>query len=492
MTMKPLLITLIPVLVVSLGSATRAESESCTFAARPHAEWSETPPMGWNSYDAYHAAITEDQFKAVVDVLAERMLPHGYEYAVLDYLWYHPGPETWDADHDWHTWWPHARRDPDTGRMIPMLVLDDNGRPMPALNRFPSAADGQGLRALADYVHAKGMKFGLHLMRGIPTEAVEANRPLRGTRYGLQDIADLDDRSSFLSGIFTGLKPDHPGSQAWYDDLFRLYADWGVDYIKADDMLRPPYHAREIEMMRTAIDRSGRPMVLSLSYGETPISQAAHLVENANLWRVSSDFWDRWTDLRRNFDLLYAWSPFADEGTWPDGDMIPIGRLMLSGWEFSGAENLNRTKGRNERDDNFTPDERQTLMSLWAIARSPLMWGGDPVSSPDWAFALLTNDEVIAVNQAGRKPRQILGHSHRDQSLRIWISDAGDGARYVGLFNLREEPARVTFNLEWEDMAGLWQVRNLWTHTEEGLIESRLSRELPPHGSALFRLGPLR
>jgi hypothetical protein len=336
------------------------------------------------------------------------------------------------------------------------------------------------------------MKFGLHLMRGIPTEAVEANLPVRGTPYTLQEIAEVDDTSSFLSGMFTGVNVNHPGAQAWYDDLFQLYADWGVDYIKADDMLRPPYHAREIEMMRQAIDRTGRPMVLSLSYGETPVSQAAHLIRNANLWRVSSDFWDRWTDLRRSFDLLYTWTPFIGQGTWPDADMIPIGKLMLTGWEFSGAENLNRTKGRNEREDNFTEDERQTLMSLWAIARSPLMWGGDPLSSSESTFELLTNDEVIAVNQRGRRPRQLLGHSHRDDTLRVWVSDAGSSqARYIALFNLRDEPATVSFKLKWEEMPGSWTLRNLWTHRDEGIIDREVSRQLPPHGSALLLLMPV-
>ena len=487
---NPNRIHLLATVVICWATALNADP-AVPFVRRPFAEWSQTPPMGWNSYDSYHAAITETQFKAPVDVLAERLLPHGYEYAVIDFLWYHPGPQGWDAEKDWHTWRAQAFRDPGTGRVIPMLTLDEYGRPMPALNRFPSAEGSKGLRPLADYVHAKGMKFGIHLMRGIPTEAVEANQPLRGTGYRLGEIAEIGDTSSFLSGMFTGVKVDHPGAQAWYDDLFQLYADWGVDFVKVDDMLRPPYHAREIELMRQAIDRTGRPMVLSLSYGETPVSQAAHLVANANLWRVSSDFWDRWTDLRRNFDLLYMWTPFSGDGTWPDADMIPIGRLMLTGWEFSGAENLNRTKGRNEREDNFTPDERQTLMTLWAIARSPLMWGGDPLTSPESTFELLTNDEVLAVNQSGRNPRQIFGHSHRDDTLRIWISDAGEnGARNVALFNLRDEPAEVKFTLKWEEMHGQWQVRNLWTHDIEESVDETLSRTLPAHGSALFLLQP--
>jgi alpha-galactosidase len=464
-------------------------AEPAPFVARPFAVWSPQPPRGWNSYDAYHAAITESQFKAVVDVLAEKMLPHGYEYAVMDYMWFHPGPAGWDPDHRWHTWQPNQRRDPATGLLMPQLRVDEFGRPIPALNRFPSAANGVGLKAIADYTHAKGLKFGLHIMRGIPTQSVEANLPVRGTPYRMQDIAETGDTSSFQGGIFTGVNVDHPGAQAYYDDLFQMYADWGVDFIKADDMLRPAYHEREIAMMRRAIDKTGRPMVFSLSYGEVSPGRAAHLVANANMWRVSADFWDRWADLRRNFDLLDAWSPFIGRGTWPDADMIPIGKLMLTGWEFAGAENLNRTKGRNERHDNFTPAERRTLMTLWCIARSPLMWGGDPLTSDEATYALLTNSEVLAVNAHGSNPRQVVGNNHKDDSLRVWVSDVPDSsARYVALFNLRDTEASVSFDLIAEEMRGLWQVRNLWTRAGEDPVEGRLTRLLPPHGSALFKL----
>jgi hypothetical protein len=210
------------------------------------------------------------------------------------------------------------------------------------------------------------------------------------------------------------------------------------------------------------------------------------------MWRASADFWDRWADLRRNFDLLDAWSPFAGRGTWPDADMIPIGRLMLTGWNFKATiDNLSdpKYKSRQERDDNFTPDERQTLMTLWSIARSPLMWGGDPLKSSEEAYALLTNDEVIAVNQQGKNPRQILGNSHKDDALRIWVSDTSDpNAKNVALFNIGDTEANVSFDLTWEEMRGTWKVRNLWTHKEEGSVTGKLTRKLAPHSSALLKV----
>jgi hypothetical protein len=449
--------------------------------------------MGWNSYDAYHAAITEKQFLAVTDKLAERMLPSGYEYAVIDYLWFHPGPPGWDSEKNWHTWIQTQTRDPATGQLTPRLTIDEFGRPQPALNRFPSAANGKGLRAIADHVHAKGMKFGLHIMRGIPTQAVDDNLPVRGTSYRMQDIAERSDTSSFIEGQFTGVNVDHPGAQAYYDDLFQMYADWGVDFIKADDMLRPAYHFKETEMMHRAIAKTGRPILLSLSYGEVSASYAHHLAAHSTLWRISADFWDRWPDLRRNFELAHIWSPHIGRPGWPDLDMIPIGKLMLTGWNFKATiDNMAdpKRKSRDERHDHFTPDERQTLMTLWCIARSPLMWGGDPLSSNEETYQLLTNPEVLAVNQQGRNPRQILGHGHKDDSLRAWVSDAPEApSRYVALFNLRDEPATVTLDLTWDEMRGPWQVRNLWTRQPEPTVtDGKLTRRLPPHGSVLLKL----
>jgi len=450
--------------------------------------WSPRPPMGWNSYDAYHGSVTEAQIRAVTGFMADRMKPLGWEYVVVDFLWFHPGPPGWDpSPKKWHAFEVQQKPGRD-GKMAPRMIHDEWGRPLPAVNRFPSAANGAGFKPLADHVHAQGLKFGIHLMRGIPAQVVEDNLPIKGTPYHARDIAEPEDVSSFLRGMWHGVDHTKPGAQEYYDSLFALYASWGVDFIKADDMLVPPYHAKEIEMMRRAIDRSGRPMVLSLSYGEAPMSQAAHLRDNANMWRVSADFWDEWKDLLHLFDLMNAWSPFIGQNnTWPDADMIPLGRLCLRGYPGSVSER------KEERDSRFTTEEQYALMSLWCIARSPLMWGGDPLSSSPQALALLTNPEVIAVNQQSSGNRQIWSRPNQPKAnQRIWVADIpGSADKYFALFNLTDKEAEVPFDFELEYWRSRYRVRDLWQRVDLGEFSRSFTAHIGAHGGRLYRLTPL-
>ena len=155
--------------------------------------------------------------------------------------------------------------------------------------------------------------------------------------------------------------------QAYYDSLFQLYADWGVDFVKVDDLdtTSGVYYRDEIDMIRAAIDKTGRPIVLSVSPGPVPLSAAEHIAANANMWRVANDFWDRWIDIVPQFERLNKWTPYRSAGHWPDADMLPLGRIAIRG--EVGTDRLSK----------FTHDEQRTLMTLWCIARSPLIFGGD-------------------------------------------------------------------------------------------------------------------
>ncbi|MEM9791275.1 MAG: glycoside hydrolase family 27 protein, partial [Planctomycetota bacterium] len=272
------------------------------------------PPRGWNSFDAYDSRIDEAQFRACVEVIEERLLPHGWDHVVVDYLWFDPDPKGWDLPGYRHGN-PHLPLD-DEGRPLRRLAMDEHGLLLPPPERWPSAAGGQGFKPLADWVHAKGMKFGLHIMRGVPRQAYYDNTPILGSDASARDIAETDDTCLWCNYMY-GIDPEADGAQAYYDAMMRLYASWGVDYVKADDLLYPVYAAGEIEMIQRAIQRSGRPMTLSLSPGAAPLGRARHVAAHSNLWRVSPDFWDRWTDLRRAFDLLDAWSPHRSPGRWP-------------------------------------------------------------------------------------------------------------------------------------------------------------------------------
>lgn len=410
-----------------------------------------TPPMGWNSWNSFATTITEAQALDVARIMQEKLLPFGYDIFTVDIQWYEPDAKSY------------------TYNSNPVPEMDGFGRLLPAPNRFPSAAGGRGFAPLASRIHAMGMKFGIHLMRGIPRLAVERNLPVLGTPYRARDIADTGSICAWNPDMY-GVDMRKPGAQAYYNSVFALYASWGVDFVKMDDMSRP-YDAvqrLEIEAAHHAIQSTGRPIILSLSPGETPLERAGHVGRYAQMWRISDDFWDAWPLLRDQFARLEAWNPYRRPGAWPDADMLPLGRLALG-----------------ERDSRFTPDEQQTLMTLWSIARSPLIMGGDLRYLDSKTLQLLTNKEVIAVNQASRenRPHRAVGDA------RIWSARAVSGDdRYVALFNIGDSPQEVSIALPELGVTGAVRVRDLWTGADQETLTDRLARPLPPHGSALLRL----
>ncbi|NUR11226.1 MAG: glycoside hydrolase family 27 protein, partial [Bradyrhizobium sp.] len=356
-----------------------------------------TPPMGWNSWNSFATTINEEQAIETARIMAEKLLPSGYNVFTIDIQWYEPGASSY------------------TYSSNPEPTLDGWGRLLPAPNRFPSSAGGKGFASIAAEVHRLGLKFGIHLMRGIPRLAVKRNLPVFGTRYRAQDIADPSSICPWNPDMY-GVDMRKPGAQAYYDSVFALYASWGVDFVKMDDMSRPyDAHAPEIEAAHKAILASGRPIILSLSPGETPVPRADHVRRHAQMWRISDDFWDEWPLLESQFTRLENWNEHRRPGGWPDADMLPLGRLALG-----------------QRDTKFTPAEQRTLMTLWSIARSPLIMGGDLRHLDPPTLALLTNPEVIAVNQASTDNRPYFV----EDGMRVWTARPVSGAgRYLALFN---------------------------------------------------------
>jgi alpha-galactosidase len=413
------------------------------------------PPMGWNSWDSYGTTVTEAQVKANADVMAATLKAHGWQYIVVDIQWYEPNAQG-------HDYAPGAK-----------LAMDNYGRLLPAVNRFPSAADGTGFKHLADYVHGKGLKFGIHIMRGIPRQAVEQNTAIEGTRYHAADITDKDNPCQWNPDMW-GVDTTKPGSQAYYDSIAKLYASWGVDFIKADDMGSHLYQPAEIRALSLAIRKTGRPIVLSISPGPAPLSEAQLFEKYAQMWRISDDFWDDWKLLRKQFDYTRDWAEFVGKNdTWPDADMLPLGKLRVTAKEGGGSPS------------KFTADEQQTLMTLWSIFRSPLIFGGDLPSNDAATNALITNDEVLAVNQHSSGNHQVI----EEGNLRAWIADVpGSKDHYLAVFNLGNDVVNV--DLPWSKVgisAFILEVRDLWQRTSLG-EKDRLLVTLRPHASALFRI----
>jgi alpha-galactosidase len=391
--------------LVALGTGCHTTSSSSQ--GNEFHQWAKTPPMGWNSWDIFGTTVTEQQTREQADAMARLLKPAGYDILTVDIQWYEPNARG-------HIYQPGAR-----------LEMDEFGRLLPALNRFPSAQNGQGFKPLADYVHSLGLRFGIHIMRGIPRQAVRQNTPVLGTNLRAADIALTNSICPWNPDMF-GVDATTPGGQAYYDSLFELYASWGVDYVKVDDISRPygAVQRAEIEAIRKAIDKTGRPIVLSLSPGATPISAGPHVQNHANLWRITDDFWDRWGLLREMFERLHAWEPYRRPGAWPDADMLPIGIIDFG------------------RKTHFTKDEHFTLMSLWSIGRSPLIFGGDMTKLDEFTLAMLTNPEVIAVNQHSTNNRQL----KRENNLIVWTADVpGSKDKYVALFNAQSQGDNLDF-----------------------------------------------
>jgi hypothetical protein len=430
-------------------------------------QWAQKPPLGWNSYDTYGDSVTEAEVLTNASYIKKKLAAHGWEYVVVDFRWYDPEPTGDD-------------RLLNKTRVGAKLSADEFGRLTPPTNRFPSAADGQGFHALAENLHTQKLKFGIHVMRGIPRQAVLAATPIADSKFTAADAGRTNDICVWCPDMF-GVRTNAAG-QAWYDSIFKLYASWGVDFVKVDD-LSQPYHTGEIEMIRKAIDKCGRPIVLSTSPGATPVAQGYHISAQANMWRVSGDFWDKWSKIKDQFALLASWSHFSGAGHRADADMIPLGRIAI------------RSKmGGEDHRTHFTPDEQRTLMTLWSIAASPLMLGMNLPDNDDATLALLTNDEVLAADQTGHDAHQVFSRNGLiawQSNFVQWKSGLDDAqGKFVALFNTTDAAAKVSVKLAELNLPATASVRDLWAKKDLGKIETEISAELPAHGSALFRVTP--
>ena len=456
--MEPMLarpVTLLSLMVFALLAMPGRADDPAYWAFAP------TPPMGWNSYDAWGTSITEDETLANAQYMEDRLLSHGWKYIVIDARWY-------DAVSSYDD------RDFNKERAGAHLAADEFGRMIPAVNRFPSATDGRGFKPLADKIHAMGLKFGFHMMRGIPREAVNAKTPIEGSSFTAADAADPNSTCSWCPDMF-GVRNNEAG-QTWYDSMYRLYASWGLDFVKVDD-LSVPYHGGEIEMIRKAIDKCGRPIAFSTSPGPTDVVHADHVKMLANQWRISGDFWDRWKDLDHQFDLLATWQGVGGPGHFPDADMIPFGHIGIK-----------CTIAGKDRQTRFTHDEQLTLMSLWSLASSPLILGCNLPDLDDWTLSLLTNDEVLAIDQdaLGLAAKRV---SQKD-GLEVWVKNLKDGSKAIGLFNRSDADTQVT--AKWSDigLTGQQKVRDVWEHKDLDVVADQITLPVPKHGVVLLQAVP--
>ena len=431
-----------------------------------YSQVAQTPPMGWNSYNCFGSAVHEDEVKANADYVAKNLKQYGWQYIVVDFLWSYDNPPGSLIGN------PFQMRLQD-GSYVPWLTMDKWGRLVPHEHKFPSAFGGKGFKPLSDYVHGLGLKFGIHVMRGIPRQAVWSKTPVMGSNGITADmIADTTSVCPWMNHMY-GLNMSKPGAQEYLNSLLQLYtADWDVDFIKVDDLSRP-YSNAEVEGYHKAIVNSGRPVVLSLSPGETPVKEAAHASQFSNMWRMADDFWDNWEQVLKMFDYAKNWEGVGGPGHWPDADMIQVGKLSKRG--PVGPERFSR----------FNEDELYTHISFWSIFRSPLMLGGNLPENRELDLKLFSNDEVIAVNQHGENPRQL----YKKEGSMVWVSNvSGSKDVYVGLFNIADEPHGVSVDFAALGLKGKILVRDLWKKTDAGEFKKQYKQVINAHGAALLRL----
>ncbi|WP_066054330.1 glycoside hydrolase family 27 protein [Robertmurraya korlensis] len=423
-----------------------------------HHTFAKTPPLGWNSWDCYGATVREEEVKGNADYMAQHLRQYGWEYIVVDIQWYEAGATS------------------SIYRPFVPLEMDEYSRLIPAVNRFPSAENGQGFKPLADYVHQQGLKFGIHMMRGIPRQAVHANTPILGTTVRARDIAHPNSICPWNTDMY-GIDASKEGAQEYYNSLFDMYAEWGVDFVKVDDIAASRlyyFHKEEMELIRKAIDHCGRDIVLSLSPGPAPTEFADRLIEYANMWRMTDDFWDHWDLLYGMFERCEKWSNYVGEGHWPDCDMLPLGHIGIRSVDGGGGDRWTR----------FTKDEQMTMMTLWSIFRSPLMFGGDLRDNDEWTLSLLTNTEVLKMHKESYCNQLV----SREDDLVVWSAKDSEGNLYTALFNLRDEEAKVKTSLDQLGISNDKQARDLWNQEELGKVTDTIECELPAHGALLLKL----
>ena len=413
-----------------------------------------TAPMGWNSWDCYGAAVTEDIVRKNADFMAKHLKKYGWEYITVDIQWYEPDVKT-------HEYTPFAK-----------LCIDEYSRVIPAENRFPTSAGGKGFAPLAEYVHSLGLKFGIHIMRGIPRQAVYERTKIKGTDKTAADVAKTDSICAWNTDMY-GVDPAKPGAKEYYDSIFELYASWGVDFIKCDDIARElPKEESELIMLSNSLKGCGRDMVLSLSPGPALLEKAELYKQVSNMWRITDDFWDNWQLLYNMFERCEKWAPHNGAGHWADADMLPIGYIKQ---DYSP-----------DITTQFTKDEQVTMLTLWSIFRSPLIIGGEMTKFDDFTMSLLTNEGILKMHRNARHSHQVWRREMNGSEIVLWTAADAEGCQYAALFNIGENSADISVPLTELEIYEAKDITELWSN--EAFHADNISADLAPHSARAYYL----
>ena len=438
------------ILVVSIRALAASAATSEALA--------QTPPMGWNSFDSYGVYLHEQAALANLEAMAEKLLPYGYEYFVIDNGWF--GEYTLQEG----TIFPAEKHAHD-------IRIDEYGYFLPSKVYFPN-----GLKPIVERCHDLGLKFGVHLMRGIPRKAYEMNLPIKGTRYTARDIADTNpDENCKWCHYCYAVDMSKPGAQEWYDGLIEHVASIGVDMIKYDDIVA---HPDEVEAVAKAIDKTDRPILLSLSPGNTVDPDAIDFFRMSNMVRVTPDVWDEQKYIDLCFEAWRKWQGKEQPGFWIDMDMIPFGQLQLMSPPSSDGKKTVMDKGDIalagkgvNRICQLSRDQMETFITIRAMAASPLMMGGDLPSLDMFSLSLITDVDMLACNQNGVMGSLI----YAKDDIEVWKSEKKGSAQvaWVAIFNRSEVVKPIVLSaakLGLKEISSI-RLRNIWKKAKLDLNE---------------------
>jgi hypothetical protein len=405
-----------------------------------------SPQLGWSSWSFIRRNPTETNIEAQAAAMHDSgLVSHGYGYVNIDDFYY----------------------------LNPATTVDTYGRWVVDSSEFPD-----GMAAVAGYVHGLGEKFGMYLTPGIPVAAYRQNTPIEGTSYHAQDIvsdtSDYETNYNYGNGsmYYIDYTKNPAAAQAFLNSWADELASWGVDYLKLDGV--GDGDIGDVQHWSQALNQTGRPIHFELS-NSLDVRNGSVWQQYANGWRIDGDVecycsstsypLTNWNNVASRFTDDPAWTRFAGSGGWNDLDSVEVG---------------------NGSNDGLTVDERQTQLTLWAVAAAPLVLGTDLTHLDSTDLGLLTNDEVIAVDQHGHPAHPV----DRLTQQQVWVAANGDGSYTVALFNLGGSAATVTAN--WTDVGfgGTASVRDLWSHTELGSFTGSFSATLNAHASRLLKVTP--
>ncbi|PKA57803.1 Alpha-galactosidase [Apostasia shenzhenica] len=366
-----------------------------------------TPPRGWNSYDSFSWIVDEEAFLDNANFVSSRLLDFGYEYVVIDFLWYRKNVKGSSLDSYGYD------------------NLDDWGRLVPDPDRWPSSRNGTGFKQIAQKVHDMGLKFGIHVMRGISLEAVNGNKPILDVTTGLPyveggrkwqagDIGMRDMPCAWMQNGFMSVNTDLGAGLAFLRSLYEQYAEWDVDFVKLDCVFGDDLDKDEIIVVSQILEELDRPVLLSLSPGTSVTPYMADPISDyVDMYRITADDWDTWNDVVAHFDVARDFAAAKKIGanglhgkSWPDLDMLPLGWLTDPGVQQGP-----------HRKCNLNLDEQKTQLTLWSMAKSPLMFGGDLRNIDDTTLNLITNPTLLEINSYSENnmefPLVFTGNLHR-------------------------------------------------------------------------------